>query len=207
MRFSVRETNGSARRDVDLAGEPSAPCCAMRWIDVSCLNRNATSQILVIHGGVLKCRSAPVVVTLPSRRPRTSDAITSKKEASPRSADIRLVQMLRRPQLHAAVGGLGPDQLPYGVGTVCRQPVKCPPAGSPPARLAKHMILRSNATYDPQQQNRPAGTGKAVIATNKQEGRLLVIVQRHRVKSKMRCGRGFSVLVATTRSLQTAQIQ
>jgi len=80
-----------------------------------------------------------------------------------------------------AVGGLGPliiDGLPYGVGNLCKRPANCPPTGPVPAGMREFMTQRNNATYA-DQQARPAGTGKAIIATNKDIGRMLVGVQPH----------------------------
>jgi len=44
--------------------------------------------------------------------------------------------------------------------------------------MKEFMTQRNNATYA-DQQARPAGTGKAIIATNKEMGRMLVGVQPH----------------------------
>jgi exopolysaccharide biosynthesis protein len=79
------------------------------------------------------------------------------------------------------VGGLGPiiiDGLPYGVGNLCKRPAKCPPSGPIPSSADGYVQQRNNLTYADQQSRDPS-TGKAILATNKTEGRILVIVQPH----------------------------
>jgi hypothetical protein len=77
------------------------------------------------------------------------------------------------------VGGLGPiiiNGLPYGVGNLCARPAQCPPTGPIPPSATGYVQQRNNSTYADQQSRSPA-TGKTILATNKAEGKLLVIVQ------------------------------
>jgi hypothetical protein len=81
------------------------------------------------------------------------------------------------------VGGVGPmiiNDLPYGVGNRCRLPAVCPPSGPIAAGLTQYVQQRNNATYWAQE-NKAAPVGKTIVATNKSEGRLLVIVQANGV--------------------------
>lgn len=78
-----------------------------------------------------------------------------------------------------AVGGVGPmiiNGLRYGVGNVC-QSMACPDSGPVPSEMQGDLIQRNNLTYA-DQQSRPNTTGKAIIAANTNEAKLLVIVQR-----------------------------
>jgi len=74
-------------------------------------------------------------------------------------------------------GGVGPiiiNGLPYGVGNRCRLPANCPATGPIPAGSVVEQ--RNNSTYEAQE-HRGAPVGKTIIATNKDAGRLLVMVQ------------------------------
>lgn len=77
------------------------------------------------------------------------------------------------------VGGLGPiiiNGLPYGVGNLCKRPAKCPPTGPIPPSSTGYVQQRNNSTYADQQSRSPA-TGKTILACNKSQGKLLVIVR------------------------------
>ena len=70
--------------------------------------------------------------------------------------------------------------LPYGVGNRCRRPAVCPPSGPIAPGLTEYVQQRNNATYEAQE-NKAAAVGKTIAATNKTQGRLLVVVQANGV--------------------------
>ena len=79
----------------------------------------------------------------------------------------------------SGVGGVGPiiiNGLPYGVGNRCQLPATCAPTGPIPAKYADSVAQRNNATYAAQQ-GKSTSTGKTIVATNKNAGKLLIMVQ------------------------------
>lgn len=93
-----------------------------------------------------------------------------------------------------AIGGVGPmiiNGLRYGVGNICASEPACNESGPVPEDREADLVQRNNLTYAAQQ-SFPPSTGKTIIATNSQQGKLLLIVQRHGV-----AGVSFDDLTAT----------